>query len=256
MIKNFRIISRLEVKSDYVVKGMRMEGLRKISTPEKLASTYYENKFDEIFYDDIVASLYNRPININLVKSVSNKISIPLTAAGRVAKIKDFYNLFHNGTDKVSLNSAAVFNPKIINDAAKIFGSQSIVCHIQYKNLIDDEKNPEIFYENGRSRAYIKLFEWINRIQSEGAGEIYLFSIDNDGIDYPIDFHILEKARDISKVPIIYGGGVNSLNIIEKMISIGFDGVTISAAAHFKKLNIINIKKNLAKKYKNINFNL
>ncbi len=255
-MKNFRIISRLEVKSEYVVKGLRMDGLRKIDFPKNLVKNFEENFIDEIFYDDIVASLYNRPINYKILKSVSNLINIPLSVSGRVKTISDYYKLFDSGADKVSANTSIFENSILLNKASKIFGSQSVCSHIQYKNLDNEKKDPEVFAESGRERKYKKLYEWIKFVQDNGAGEIYLFSIDNDGIDYEIDIEILEKARKITNVPLIYGGGINSLVKIKKLIDIGFDGITLSSALYDNSLDLNKIKKNLSNMYSKINFNL
>lgn len=254
-MKNFRIISRLEIKSDYVIKGMRMEGLRKIATPFDVVKNFKNGYVDEIFYDDIVASLYNRSVNFKHIKEVSQLINIPFTVSGRVRLISDFYKLFNIGADKVSVNTSIFKNHKILKQASKIFGSQSVCSHIQYKNLYKDEKNPEVFTESGRERQNIKLFDWIKIVQDLGAGEIYLFSVDNDGIDYEIDFEILRKSRAISKVPLIYGGGINSFEKIKDIIDLGFDGVTISSALYDGSIDLFEVKKKLFHLYKNINFN-
>ena len=254
-MKNFRIISRLEVKSEYVIKGMRMEGLRKIDFPTNVVKNFKDNYVDEIFYEDIVASLYNRPINYKIIKSVSHLINIPLSVSGRVRNISDYYKLFDAGADKVSANTSIFENPMILNEASKIFGSQSVCAHIQYKNLDNEKKNPEIFAEAGRERKYKTLYDWIKVVQENGAGEIYLFSIDNDGMNFEIDLEILEKAREISKVPLVYGGGINSLENINNLIDIGFDGVTVSSAIYDNSLDLDKVKNSLSKNYSKINFN-
>ena len=255
-MKNFRIISRLEVKSDYVIKGIRMEGLRKISNPTSIVKNFKNKFIDEIFYEDVVASLYNRPVDLKIIKSVSNLINIPFSVSGRVRTLKDYYKLFNNGADKVSVNTASFENPRLLYKASKIFGSQSICVHLQYKNLNQEKKDPEVFAEAGRERKFIKLYDWIKIVQENGVGEIYIFSIDNDGIDHEIDIQILKKVREISKVPIIYGCGINSLEKIKKLIDIGFDGVTISSAIYNNSLDLNEVKKSLSKNYSKINFNL
>jgi cyclase len=255
-MKNFRIIARLEVKSDYVIKGIRMEGLKKIAPPVDIVKSFKNGYVDEIFYDDVVATLYNRPVNFKLIKSISELINIPFSVSGRIRSVSDIYKLFNIGADKVSINTSVFKNPQILNQASKIFGSQSICSHIQYKNLFRYEKNPEVFSESGRERQNIKLFDWIKIVQDYGAGEIYLFSIDNDGIDYDIDFEVLHKSRNISKVPLIYGGGINCFQKIKNLIDVGFDGVTISSALYDGSINILEIKKKLSRIYKNINFHV
>ena len=255
-MKNFRIISRLEIKSEYVIKGLRMEGLRKIDLPENIIKNFGNNYIDEIFYEDVVASLYDRSIDLDSIKKISQLINLPLCVSGRIRTISDIYSLFKNGADKVSLNTSIFDNAHLLKKASQIFGAQNICSHIQYKKIYSDQKIPEVFSVSGRERKFKNLFDWIKFVQDYGVGEIYLFSIDNDGIDFPIDFEILDKARRISKVPLLYGGSINSINKIKKIIDLGIDGVTISTALYDNSLNIYEIKRQLANLYVNVNFNI
>ena len=248
-MKNFRIIPRLEIKSDFLVKGMRMEGLKKIGNPSEFSKNYFENLADEIFYDDIVASLYNRKVNINLIKEISSVIQIPLTVSGRIKGLKDIYKIFRSGGDKISMNTYALKNPKLLSESSKIFGSQSICVHIQFKKM--NEHLYEVFSESGRHRIQIDLIDWVKEVQDRGAGEIYLFSIDNDGVNEEIDYFILEKVRKICRVPLIYGGGIRTHSTINNLMNLELDGACISHALHYKKIYIPEIKKNLKNLYKN-----
>ncbi len=243
MKKNFRIIPRLEIKTKFLVKGMRMDGLKKIGDPSHFSKNYFEEMADEIFYDDIVASLYNRKIDINLIKDISSAIQIPLTVSGKIKNINDIYKIFRSGGDKVSINTYALKKPEFLSDATKVFGSQSICVHMQFKKI--GEYTYEVFSESGRERNRTNLLDWVKETQDRGVGEIYLFSIDNDGVSEEIDYSILEKVRKICKVPLLYGGGVRSQNIINKIIDIELDGACISYALHNKKISIPEIKKNL-----------
>jgi cyclase len=155
-MKNFRIIARLEVKSDYVIKGIRMEGLKKIAPPVDIVKSFKNGYVDEIFYDDVVATLYNRPVNFKLIKSISELINIPFSVSGRIRSVSDIYKLFNIGADKVSINTSVFKNPQILNQASKIFGSQSICSHIQYKNLFKYEKN------NTKRNTSFALFFYLN----------------------------------------------------------------------------------------------
>ncbi len=232
----FRIIPRLEIKNSFLIKGMRMEGLKKIGNPTLFAKKYSLNKFHEIFYEDIVASLYNRKIDIDLVRQISSNINIPLTLAGGIQNINDIETLFKNGADKVCINSAAVRNPKLLTEAAKIFGSQSISVLVQYKKI---DETFEIFIESGREKVSKNLFDWIKEIEARGSGEIFLISIDNDGTEEKINFNLLEKLRYCSKLPMLYGGGILNETQISKIKNIEFDGVVISNALHRNKINFI-----------------
>ena len=204
-MKNFRIIPRLEIKSNNLVKGMRMEGLKKIGDPSEFSIAYYKQFADEIFYEDIVASLYDRKINIELIKKIKSNIQIPLTVSGRVKNVRDIYKIFNSGGDKVSINTHALKNPKLLSEASNLFGSQSICVHIQYKKLVTQRMK---YFLNQVDRDIIKICFNGRLVQDRGVGEIYLFSIDNDGVNTELDFYLLESVRKICNVPLLYGGGI------------------------------------------------
>ena len=252
-MRNFRIISRLELKSLNIIKGMMMEGLRKMSKFLPLVKNYSQKNFDEFYLEDIVASLYDRKIDLGLIRKFSSIKNVPLTVSGRVKNLKDFHNLFRSGADKIAVNTYAVENPEIFKKASRVFGSQSIVCHIQYKQI---NNNIEIFTESGRKKTRINLFDWINKIQEFGVGEIFVNSIDNDGVVSPINYDILHRLRELSSVPLCDGGGGRNQNIIEKIIEIGFDAVTLSSAIHYDLIDVNQTKIDLSKKFKNVNFNI
>ena len=232
----FRIVPRLEVKNNNLIKGMRMEGLKKIGDPISFAKYYSKNNFHEIFYEDIVASLYERKIDINLVRQISSNINVPLTLAGGIKNINDIETLFKNGADKVCINSSAVRNPNILNQASKIFGSQSICVLVQFKKVEDEY---EIFIESGREKVSINIFNWVKEVEDRGAGEIFVISIDDDGIKRQLDFEVLENLRQFSKLPMLYGGGISNELQIKKIKKMNYDGVIISNALHQNKINFI-----------------
>ena len=232
----FRIVPRLEIKNNNLIKGMRMEGLKKIGDPISFAKYYSKNNFHEIFYEDIVASLYDRKIDINLVRQISSNINVPLTLAGGIQNIYDIETLFKNGADKVCINSSAVRNPNILNQASKIFGSQSICVLVQFKKVEDEY---EIFIESGREKVSIDIFNWVKEVEDRGAGEIFVISIDDDGIKRQLDFELLENLRQFSKLPMLYGGGISNELQIKKIKKMNYDGVIISNALHQNKINFI-----------------
>jgi imidazole glycerol-phosphate synthase subunit HisF len=235
----FRIIPRLEVKNNFLIKGMRMEGFKKIGCPIQFAKKYSKNNFHEIMYEDVVASLYDRKIDIDILKEVSANINIPLIAAGGIKTLNDIEILFKNGADKISINSAAVRNPKLITDASKIFGSQSISITAQFK-MIDNKY--EVFLESGRERVFKDLFKWVKELEDRGAGEIFLISINNDGVEENLDYNLLNQVRLISNLPLLYGGGINNDFQIDYLKKNRFDGAIISNSLH-------NNKENFFKKY-------
>ena len=244
-MKNFRIIPRLEVKTDQVIKGVRMEGLRKVGDPVDLAIKYFKDGADEIFYDDIVASLYNRKYNVDLIKKISSNIRVPLLVSGGIKSLNNMHEIFNAGADKVVLNTHAVHNPHLISEAAKVFGSQSICVQIQFKQYYEDYW--EVFTESGRERTKKNILNWIEEIYTLGAGEIILISIDHDGMRNFIGNDPLKQFRSKCKLPLIYGGGINSNTNIQSLIDLKYDGVSISNVLHFRKMGITDIKKDLSK---------
>jgi imidazole glycerol-phosphate synthase subunit HisF len=235
---NFRIIPRLEIKNNFVIKGVAMEGLKKVGSPLEFASKYSNEGADEIFYDDIVASLYNRKINLNLINDVSKKINIPLIVSGGIKDLSDANKVFRNGADKIVLNTGAINNPNIIYKLAKIYGSQSIGVQVQFRKI---EGNFEVFTESGRERTKKKLFDWIEEIQRLGTGEIFIIDIDIDGTQKNLNLEILEKIRKKINISLIYGGGIHNKKKILSIKKIGYNGVFLSSLFHNNKIKYSKI---------------
>jgi cyclase len=232
----FRIIPRLEIKNNFLIKGMRMEGLKKIGNPIQFAKKYSDNNYHEILFEDVVATLYERKIDIDLIRQVSNNINIPLIVAGGIKSINDIETLLKNGADKVCINSAAVRDPKLITEASKIFGSQCIGIIAQFK-MIDDKY--EIFLESGRERVFKDLLKWVKEVEDRGVGEIFLISIDNDGVEKDLDYNLLNQVRLITNLPLLYGGGLKHDSQIDFLKKIQFDGAIIGSSLHYNKINFV-----------------
>jgi len=240
-MKNFRFIPRLEIKSNKLIKGMRMEGLRNIGDPVEYANHYIDNGADEIIIDDIVASLYSRPFDHKLIKDVSRNNSIPLTASGGIRNIHDIHNLLNSGADKVCINTNAVLNPDFIYEASRIYGSQCIAISVQVKNIFENHWEP--FTESGRNRMYIDLFDWLKKVQDLGAGEIYFISIDRDGVNTGIQRDIVKEVKQYCEVPLLVGGGISSFKDINFLIDENVDGCVMSRTLHFKDNDILSLKR-------------
>ena len=189
-----RIIVKLDVKPPYVVKPVHFEGLRKIGLPTDLAIKYYEQGADEIFYIDIVASLYQREILINEIENTANKLFIPFGVGGGVKTIDDFSKLFHSGADKVSINTYAVQeDPEIINHAAEIFGNQAVVVNIEAKRW---DSWYECYTDCGRIQSTKDVIKWAQEVESRGAGEILLQCVDTDGRRRGFDIELAKEVID------------------------------------------------------------
>ena len=239
-----RIISRLDVKNNFVIKGINLEGLRKVGDPIKLATDYYNDKIDEIIYMDNVASLYRRNSLTQIISETSENIFVPLTVGGGIRKLSDIDKLLSSGADKVAINSFGTENPKFIKEAVSNFGSSTIVISIEAKKI--SEQKWEVYKYSGREKTEIDLIYWINKIQELGCGEILLTSIDYEGLQKGFDIEMIEKIYDLIKVPLVISGGCGKMDDI-KFIKNNFNFVSVALASvlHYKKLTIKEIKKSI-----------
>ena len=241
-----RIISRLEIKNNFVVKGIRMEGLRKIDHPWNLIKKYYIDGIDEIIISDIVASLYGRNSLLDLIKKTAQEVNIPICVGGGIRSIKDINDLLSSGADKVSINSYAVQNNEFISEASKVFGSQCIVAEIHAKKKTENKW--EVYIENGREPTGLDVFDWVKKVQKLGAGEILLVSVDKDGSKGGFDFELANYVSKICEIPLIFGGGAcqpsDALDIF-KLTNI--DALFFGNILHFNNYTIKDIKDYLIK---------
>ena len=235
-----RIISRLDIKNEYVIKGINLEGLRKIGEPLKLAEKYYNHGTDEIIMIDVVASLYKRNNLFEVVKKASEKIFVPLTLGGGIRKIEDIEKALSSGADKVAINSFALENPNFISEAVKIFGSSTITSYIEAKKI--SERLWEPYKYSGREKTGINFFEWIKKVQDLGCGELLLTSIDFEGTQQGFDLELLEKIYKLINVPLIFSGGFGLLNHIKDLENYSNLSVSIASAFHYNKFRPVDLK--------------
>ncbi len=233
-----RIIGRIDIKNEFVIKGINFEGLRKIGDPIEIAQKFYEYKLDEIFIYDAVASLYGRNSLFELIKKITKEIFIPVCLSGGIRSLKDIERALLSGADKVGLNSAIVKNPKLLKKASKVFGLSNIVATIEAKKKTDTYW--EIYINNGRDQTGISLIDWINKVQDYGCGEIILSSIDRDGTLKGFDLDLINFVSKRSKinVPLILSGGCSNyndiINLKKKHKSVS---CAIASALHYNKIN-------------------
>ena len=239
-----RIIAKLDVKPPYVVKPIHFEGLRKIGDPSDLAMKYYKQGADELFYIDIVSSLFQRKILFNEIEQVANKLFIPFAVGGGVRSIDDFSKMFHVGADKVVINTHAVQkNPSIIDQAAKIFGSQAVVVNIEAKRWSDTW---ECFTDCGRIQTQKNVLSWVSEVEQRGAGEILLQSVDKDGRCRGFDLELASEVVSLVSIPVVVSSGAGSLDDIKILVeSSKPSGVAIASLLHYDKTTIKDIKNNL-----------
>ena len=232
-----RVISRIDIKNNYVIKGINLEGLRKIGEPLEIATKYYTYGVDEIILIDAVASLYKRNNLFKVVKEATKNIFVPLTLGGGLRNLKDIENALKSGADKVALNSHVTENPNFIKEAVKNFGSSTITIYIEAKKI--DNKKWEIYKNYGRERTNIDLIYWIEKIQEFECGEILLTSIDYEGLMAGLDFDLINHVYNKIRVPFIYSGGVGNKNhLINLKKKYNNFSIAISSALHYKKIDL------------------
>jgi cyclase len=239
-----RIIAKLDVKPPYVVKPVHFEGLRKMGDPSEMAKKYYDQGADELFYIDIVSSLYQREILFHEIEKVANNLFIPFAAGGGVKNIDDFSKMFHMGADKVVINTHAIQeNPDIIDKAAKIFGSQAVVVNIEAKRW---KSNWECYTDCGRIQSQKDVLDWAREVEQRGAGEILLQSVDTDGRCRGFDTELASKVVSLVNIPVVVSSGAGSLEDIKTLIEMANpSGVAIASLLHYDRTTIQEIKEYL-----------
>ena len=238
--KPIRLITKLEVKGPNVIKGIQLEGLRIVGSPETLAERYYLDGIDEVIFVDIVASLYERKQLIEFVEAAGRSIFIPLTVGGGIRGIADIHQALKSGADKVSLNTSAVNNPNLINEASKQFGSQCIILSVEAKR---NGSEWEVLTENGRQSTGRKVSEWVIECQERGVGEILITSVDQDGTRKGFDIELFKSVSELIEIPLIACGGCGSLNDIKMLLeNTRIDAICCSSVLHFNKLKIEEVK--------------
>ena len=195
-----RIIPRLDIKGPNLVKGIHLEGLRVLGSPDAFAQYYYENGADEIILQDVVASLFERNSLHDIISRTAKNIFIPITVGGGIRTIEDIHGVLCAGADKVSLNTAAIKNPSFIEKAATTFGSSTIVVAIEA--IKDVSGQYFAFIDNGREETGLEVIEWVKLVINSGAGELVITSVDRDGTALGFDIDLLQQVK-VATIPII-----------------------------------------------------
>ena len=241
-----RIIPCLDVKDGRVVKGINFLDLVDAGDPVKQAKFYSENGADEICFLDISASLENRDTILKIVKKTAEEVFIPLTVGGGIRSIENIQNLLNSGADKVSINSAAIKNPDIIKRASRFFGSQCIVVAVDVKKNLN---RWQVYSHGGTKNTGIDAFEWLQKVEELGAGEILLTSMDRDGTKSGFDLEILHFASKTLSIPVIASGGVGTIEHFYDGIKIGkADALLAASVFHFNEFSIMDVKRYLKEK--------
>jgi cyclase len=241
-----RIIPCLDVDKGRVVKGVKFQNLRDAGDPVEVAKSYEEQSADELVFLDITASAEERKIMIEVVQRVAETIFIPFTVGGGVSSLEDIRRLLSAGADKVSINTAAVKNPQLIYESAKRFGSQCIVVAIDAKR---SERGWEVYIHGGRTPTGLDAVEWAKRVESLGAGEILLTSMDADGTKKGYDIELCRAVASAVSIPVIASGGAGTMeHFYEVFTQTNVDAALAASLFHFKEVSIPGLKAYLKNK--------
>jgi imidazole glycerol-phosphate synthase subunit HisF len=249
-----RIIPCLDVDKGRVVKGVQFVDIRDAGDPVEVARRYNEQGADEITFLDITASHEARDTTLHTVERMAGEVFIPLTVGGGVRELQDIRNLLNAGADKVAINSAAIFNPEFVREAAQRFGSQCIVVAIDAKQVEQgDEPKWEIFTHGGRKPTGIDAIQWAKKMTGYGAGEILLTSMDRDGTKNGFDLELTSRISDAVNVPVIASGGVGNLqHLVDGIVEGKADAVLAASIFHFGEHTVPEAKRYMAERGVNV----
>ena len=241
-----RIIPCLDVRNGNVVKGVNFEGLREISSPVELAKYYSECGADELVFYDITASSDGRKLFSDILCETAKNVFIPLTVGGGINTVDDFDRVLKCGADKVSVNSGAIKNPKLIGDAAKLYGDQCVVLSVDIKRV---DGVFRVFAKGGRENTGLEAIEWIKRGVDSGAGEIVVNSIDTDGVKKGFDLEMLNEVCNAVSVPVIASGGAGNIKDFITLFKTlpKVDAGLVASIFHFGEVKISDLKKEMNK---------
>ena len=240
-----RIIPCLDCKNGRVVKGTNFVDLRDAGDPVEVASMYDKSGADELVFLDITASSDGRNTTVDLVRKVAERVFIPFTVGGGIRTVEDFKVLLREGADKISINSSAINTPELIREAADKFGSQCVVVAIDAKRRADGS-GWNIYKNGGRIDVGIDAMEWAKKVESLGAGEILLTSMDCDGTKAGYDLELTRAIADSVSIPVIASGGAGKLeHFREALTEGGADAALAASLFHYKELEIKEVKEYL-----------
>jgi imidazole glycerol-phosphate synthase subunit HisF len=235
-----RVIARIDIKNDYVIKGIHLEGLRRVGDPNALAVRYYNDGAEEIIFMDAVASLYERNNLFHIIEKACQDVFIPITVGGGIRTIDDIKKALKAGADKVAINTAAIKNPRLIQEASREIGSQSLIGSIEAKR---HGSGWEAYIDNGREKTGVDAVEWAGRLEELGAGEIMVTSVDMEGTMLGFDLELAEQICRTVHVPVIISGGMGKLEHLGVLMERAAPGaVAVASVAHYNKLGFEAMK--------------
>jgi len=240
-----RIIARIDVKNEFVIKGIHLEGLRKVGDPNELAKKYYESGIDEIIFMDAVAAYYDRNSLSHIIKKACDDVFVPITVGGGIRTVENIQTALNSGADKVAINTQSVKDPSFITHASKTFGSQCIVASIDAKCIGD--RKWEVYVDNGREPTGLDVIEWAKKLELLGAGEIMLTSIDYEGTKKGFDLQLNKAVSEAVSIPVIASGGAGKTSdITELMVESNVDAAAVASLFHYDLVTISEVKIGLS----------
>lgn len=240
-----RLIPRLDVKGPDLIKGIQLEGVRKLGDPQAFARRYYADGADEILYMDAVASLYSRDTMSSIVHRTAEQVFVPITVGGGLRSVGDVRDMLRAGADKVAINSAATLRPELISEIAETFGSQCMVLQI------DAKRHPaggwEVYRDCGREHTGLEAVEWARRGAELGAGEILLTSVDKEGMCKGFDVDLVRAVSLAVGIPVIASGGMGRFEHLAEVVEKGLaDAVAVAHVLHYKKMTLPDMRRQAA----------
>lgn len=231
-MKAIRIIPRLDIKGPNLVKGIHLEGLRVLGKPSEFARFYYESGADELFFQDVVASLYERNSLHHIISETAKSIFIPITVGGGLRTIEDIREVLRAGADKVCLNTAAIKKPELIRSASRIFGSSTIMIAIEA--IKETDGSYKAYTDNGREYTGRDVFEWAEQVEALGAGELVITSVDQEGTGEGFDIPFVKRVTDQVKIPVIaHGGAGKSKDVADLLTQADVQAVALASMLHY-----------------------
>ena len=239
-----RIVARLDIKNNSVIKGIHLEGIRRVGDPEELAVRYYDQGVDEIFYQDAVASLYGRNSLVEVITAVAREIFVPFCVAGGIRKLEDADELFRSGADKVAVNTEFVRRPEFATQIAKKYGSQAVVGQI---DVVRRDSKFRIATESGREFHPHTAVDWSKTLEDAGVGELLVTSVDQEGTGNGFDLDLLKEITENVDIPVIASGGFSkSCHAVDAISEGGVQAVAVARALHFQETTVSEIKDSLS----------
>lgn len=246
-----RIIPCLDIDNGRVVKGVNFVDIRDAGDPVEVAARYNREGADEITFLDITASSDDRKTTVDMVEAIASQVFIPLTVGGGIRKVEDIRTMLNAGADKVAINTAAIYNPELVKDAAEYYGSQCIVVSIDAKKTSKEGETDrwELFTHGGRKETGIDAVEWAVKMEAYGAGELLVTSMDKDGTKSGFNLPLTKAIVDAVNIPVIASGGVGNLqHLADGVLEAGADAVLAASIFHFSEYTVGEAKQYMSDK--------